>query len=152
MPATKQRGSGGQARARSLARRFAVQALYQWQLTAQPWQDIHLQFSQDEAFPRADAEYFRDVLMYVCEHREALDATLAQFAAIPAQQLDPVEHGVLWLGLYELEHRLEVPFKVAINEAVQLTKSFGATDGHKFVNGVLDRASRTLRMTERAAG
>lgn len=89
--------------------------------------------------------------MHVCAHRESLDATLARYSDIPAHQLDPVEHGVLWLGLYELEQRLEVPFKVAINEAVQLTKSFGATDGHKFVNGVLDRASRALRTAERAA-
>lgn len=136
------------ARGRRGARRILVQALYQLQVGGQPWQDVHQQFMADPESEGADRSYFREVLMHVAEGREALDALLAQYADIPPAQLDPVEHGILLVGLYELQHRLDVPFRVAISEAVELAKRFGATDGHKFVNGVLDRAARDLRRAE----
>jgi transcription antitermination protein NusB len=138
-------------RARSVARRLAMQALYQWQLGGQPWQDVHQQFAADPDFGKADADYFRAALMDVAKGRDTLDRELGAFADIPGPQLDPVERAVLWLGLWELIHRPDVPYRVVINEAVELARRFGATEGHKFVNAVLDRASRVHRAPERGA-
>jgi N utilization substance protein B len=136
-------------RARSAARRQLVQALYQWQLASQPWQDVYQQFAAQPEFGQADAEYFREALMQIAVGREALDAELAQHAEIAPAQLDPVEHAILFMGLWELMQRPDVPYRVVINESVELAKRFGATDGHKFVNAVLDRASRVHRAPER---
>lgn len=138
-------------RARSAARRHAVQALYQWQLTGQPWQDIYAQFAGDEGFAALDADYFKDALLQVTGGREALDADLARHSEVALPQIDPVEHAILYLGLWELLHRPDVPYRVVLNESVDLAKRFGATDGHKFVNAVLDRASRVHRAPERGA-
>jgi N utilization substance protein B len=126
-----------------------VQALYQWQLASQPWQDVYQQFAAQPEFGQADAEYFREALMQIAVGREALDAELAQHAEIAPAQLDPVEHAILFMGLWELMQRPDVPYRVVINESVELAKRFGATDGHKFVNAVLDRASRVHRAPER---
>ncbi len=142
---------GEQARGRSVARKLLVQALYQWQLGAQPWQDLHAQFESDPDFARAEAGYFRAALAEICRDSEALDADLAGCSAIEPARLDPVEHAILWLGLWELRTRPEVPYKVVINEAVELAKRFGATDGHRYVNAVLDRASKEHRSAERGA-
>jgi N utilization substance protein B len=136
-------------RARSAARRQLVQALYQWQLASQPWQDVYQQFAAQPEFGQADAEYFREALMQIAGGREAIDAELAQHAEIAPAQLDPVEHAILFMGLWELMQRPDVPYRVVINESVELAKRFGATDGHKFVNAVLDRASRVHRAPER---
>lgn len=138
-------------RARSLARRQLMQALYQWQLTGQSWQDVFQQFAAQPEFGQADAEYFREALMQVGENCEALDAELSGYGEIPPAQLDPVEHGILLLGLWELMKRPDVPYRVVINESVELAKRFGGTDGHKFVNAVLDRASMVHRAPERGA-
>jgi transcription antitermination protein NusB len=135
-------------RARSLARRLALQALYQIQINPLPWQDVHRQFAADPEAERVDKEYFRELIEAVAPNREALDLRLARLCEIPPQELDPIEHAALWLGLHELESRAELPYRVALAEAVQLTKQFGATDGHKFVNAVLDRAARELRPQE----
>jgi N utilization substance protein B len=140
------------AAARGLARRIALQALYAWQLNPQPWQDLLHDFGQDEAAAGADLDYLRDLLEGVCTSSEALDAQLAAWGQLPGRPLDPVERAALLIGLFELRGRLDVPFKVAISEAVNLTRKFGATDGHKFVNAVLDRAARELRPLERAPG
>ena len=139
------------ARGRRAARKLLVQALYQLQLSQQPWQDIHTQFTADPESSGADLAFFRDALKHVAAERVALDADLARFADIPPARLDPVEHGILLLGLYELQQRPDVPFRVAISEAVELAKKFGATDGYKFVNGVLDRAAAELRAAERTS-
>jgi transcription antitermination protein NusB len=133
---------------RSVARKLALQALYRWQLNAAPWQDLVQEFGEAEDMPRADPEYFRTLVEGVWRGREELDAQLATFADREPRLLDPIERAVLLIGLYELTARPEVPFRVAINEAVTLAKRFGATDGHKFVNAVLDRAARTLRPAE----
>jgi len=138
-------------RARSAARRQLVQALYQWQLAAQPWQDVFQQFAAQPEFGAVDAAYFREALMQIATSREALDAEMAQHAQIAPDQLDPVEHAILFMGLWELMHRPDVPYRVVLNESVELAKRFGATDGHKFVNAVLDRASRIHRAPERGA-
>jgi len=135
-------------RARSLARRLALQALYQVQINPHPWADVQRQFAADPEAQRVDLEYFRELIDGIAANREALDLRLARLSEIPPPALDPIEHAVLWLGLYELEHREELPFRVALAEAVQLSKQFGATDGHKFVNAVLDRAAQELRPQE----
>ena len=136
------------ASGRSVARKLAVQALYQWQLNDCPWQDLVQEFSAAQDMERADATYFRDILVAVCAAREALDAELAAWMDREPPRLDPIEHAVLLIGAYELKERPEVPFRVVINEGVSLAKRFGATDGHKFVNAVLDRAARSLRPNE----
>jgi N utilization substance protein B len=138
-------------RARSLARRLAVQALYQIQINPRPWQDTYQQFAADPHAERVDREYFRELIMAIGASRDSLDALLARLSEIPPHELDPVEHAILWLGVHELQARPELPYRVALDEAVQLTKQFGATDGHKFVNAVLDRAARELRPQEYGA-
>ncbi len=135
-------------RARSLARRLALQALYQLQMNERSWQDTHRQFAEDPEAERVDRDYFLQLIEAIAPHRLELDERLAPLSEIPPAGLDPVEHAVLWLGLYELESCPELPYRVALTEAVQLTKQFGATDGHKFVNAVLDRAARLLRPDE----
>ena len=135
-------------RSRSLARRLALQALYQLQINERSWQDTHRQFAEDVEAERVDRDYFRELMSAIAPNRESLDARLESLSEIPPPELDPVEHAVLWLGLHELEAHPELPYRVALAEAVQLAKQFGATDGHKFVNAVLDRAARELRPDE----
>jgi N utilization substance protein B len=135
-------------RARSLARRLALQALYQIQINPQPWQEVHKQFVADPESNRADPNYFRQLIEGVVPNREALDLRLAGWCEIAPQELDPIEHAVLWLGVHELTACADLPYRVVLTEAVQLAKQFGATDGHKFVNAVLDRAARELRVHE----
>jgi len=137
------------ARARSAARRLLVQALYQRQLGGQSWQELHGQFSADPSFQRADPEYFRMALAAVCDDSAQLDEELGHHSDIDPTRLDPVEHAILYLGLWELIARHDVPYRVVINEAIELAKRFGATDGHRFVNAVLDKASRVHRGVER---
>jgi N utilization substance protein B len=137
------------SRARRGARKALAQGLYQMQVGGHPWQDIYHQYALDEESKGADMEYLRDLLMNIAQQREALETLLARFSDIEPKHLDPLEHGLLWMGLYELQHRLDVPFRVAIREAVDLAKRFGATDGYKYVNGVLDRAALELRPHER---
>jgi transcription antitermination protein NusB len=136
------------AATRSVARKLALQALYRWQLNDGPWQDLVQEFGEAEDMPRADREYFRDLVEGVWGARVALDTQLAEMMDRTPEHLDPVEHAALLIGLYELTSRPEVPYRVSINEAVGLTKRFGGTDGHKFVNAVLDRAARALRPHE----
>lgn len=137
--------------ARSAARRLLVQALYQRQLGGQAWQELHGQYSTDPLFARSDAEYFRTALEAVCEGATGLDLELQQYSDIAPERLDPVEHAILRLGLWELMSRPDVPYRVVINEAVELAKRYGATEGHRFVNAVLDKASHAHRAVERGA-
>ena len=134
--------------AKSLARKLAMQALYRWQINDAPWQDLVSEFATEEGMDRADGEYFRELVQGVHGAREALDAELAGWMDRSPGLLDPIEHAVLLIGAFELKSRPEVPFRVVINEGVSLAKRFGATDGHKFVNAVLDRAARELRPHE----
>jgi len=139
------------ARTRSLSRKLAMQALYQWQMTGQTAAELCNQYATEEGFGDADAEYFRELLNGVTEGAATLGATLSTLIDRPVEQLDPVERAVLLIGLFELGQRLDVPYRVVINEGVELAKRFGATDGHKFVNAVLDRAARSLRAAEQSA-
>ena len=134
--------------ARSLARKLALQALYRWQINESPWQDVIGEFETDADMPKADREYFGVLIAGVCAASEALDAAIGIFAERTAAGLDPIERAVLLLGVFELKSRPDVPYKVVINEGVNLARRFGATDGHKFVNAVLDRAARELRSAE----
>ncbi len=144
--ATKRSSSGH--RARSLARRLALQALYQIQLNPRPWMETYQQFATDPEASRADLEYFRELIFAVAPTSASLDEQLKGYCEIPPAELDPIEHAVLWLGLHELRACPELPYRVAIDEAVNLAKQFGATDGHKFVNAALDKAARDLRPLE----
>ena len=135
--------------ARSAARKLLVQALYQRQVGGQAWQELYGQYSTDPLFARADAEYFRTALEAVCNGAPGLDDVLRQYSDIQPDRLDPVEHAILHLGLWELMTRPDVPYRVVINEAVELAKRFGATDGYRYVNAVLDKASRAHRAVER---
>jgi N utilization substance protein B len=141
-------GAREYAGTRSVARKLALQALYRWQLNAAPWQDLVREFGEAEDMPRADAEYFRTLVEGVWHVREQLDERLSTWSDREPRLLDPIEHAILLIGLYELTSRPDVPYRVAINEAVGLAKRFGATDGHKFVNAVLDRAAQELRQRE----
>src|SRR5437879_9096565 len=127
---------------RTVARKLALQALYRWQLNACPWQDLVQEFGDAEDMARADRDYFRALIEGVAGALDALDARLAALADRRPDLLDPIEHAILLLGGYELFARPEVPYRVSLSEAVGLARRFGATDGHKFVNAVLDRAAR----------
>ena len=139
------------ARERRAARKLLVQALYQLQIAGHPWQDIHQQYVADPESVGADLDYFRSLLMQVAGDAAGLDRILERYSDVPPARLDPIEHAVLWMGIAELTARPDVPFRVVISEAVELAKRFGATDGHKFVNGVLDRAAAALRPAEHGA-
>ncbi|MGH8134486.1 MAG: transcription antitermination factor NusB [Steroidobacteraceae bacterium] len=133
---------------RSVARKLALQALYRWQLNDCPWQDLVQEFAAADDMPRADRDYFRALIEGVTGARAQLEAQLGSLCDREPRLLDPIEHAILLIGVYELQFQPQVPYRVAINEAVTLAKRFGATDGHKFVNAVLDRAARTLRPGE----
>ena len=139
------------SRKRSRARHHAVQAVYQWQMTGQDVGDVVGQFLASQDGTKFEVEYFRDLLRGVATNLNALDACLQPHVDRPIAQIDPVERAILRLGAYELAHHPEVPYRVVINEAVELAKVFGAEEGHKYVNGVLDKVARTLRSVEVAA-
>lgn len=134
--------------ARRKARRLALQALYQWQVSNHLPTDIKMQFLQDQDVTKADVAYFEELLQNIVAQHKEIDAALEPFLTRPSAELDPVELSLLRIGLYELSNRLEIPYRVIINEAVELAKTFGATDGHKFVNGVLDKAAQAIRHLE----
>lgn len=137
---------------RSLARRLTVQALYQWLVNETPPETLLRQFREDpEGLGRADGDYFNELLRGAVADAGNLDGQLAPLLDRPLDQLDPVEHAVLLLGAYELGHHVEVPWKVVVNEAVNLAKLFGAEDGFKFVNGVLDKLAHAVRSVETGA-
>jgi N utilization substance protein B len=137
------------ARARSQARRCVMQALYQWQLTQQSFSEILAQFLERDEYKTADGKYFHELLSGAIEQHAVLSAKVGEFADRPWVQMDPIERAVLLLGMYELINRLDVPYRVVVNEAVELTKQFGATDGYKYINALLDRAARDIRAGER---
>ncbi len=135
-------------RARVGARRCAVQALYQWLVSNQDPGDIHLEFVKEREMNKTDPEYFKTLLMGVTEEAGEIDQQLATVLDRPLAELDPVEHAILMLGTYELKHCIEVPWRVVINEAIELAKMFGAEEAHKYVNGILDKLARPLRPHE----
>jgi N utilization substance protein B len=139
---------GGSAGARSRARILTVQALYQQQITAHPLSELLAQFRERREYATVDQDYFEDSLEAICSNRDALMQRIDALADRPIAQLDPVELAILLLGFHELEAREDIPFRVVINEAIILSKKFGAVDGHKYINALLDRAAADLRSTE----
>ncbi|MDQ1302480.1 MAG: transcription antitermination protein NusB [Pseudomonadota bacterium] len=127
------------------SRRLLVQALYQYQLSGHSAAEIATQFAGQRDFRLVDVDYFRLLLGEILADITALDALLTRQADRPVGQLDPVERGILWLGLAELKLHREVPVKVVINEAVKLAHEFGAQDGHRYINAVLDQLAPALR-------
>ena len=149
---SEQAYQGSQSR-RGLARRLTVQALYQWLVNETHPESMLKQFrEQPEGLGRADGEYFNELLKGVVDQAAELTMMLVPHLDWPLNQLDPVEHAVLLLGAYELKYKIEVPWKVVVNEAVNLAKIFGAEEGYKFVNGVLDKLARDARGAEIGAG
>ncbi len=148
-----QRGGSGRKRAgnvsaRRKAREFALQGLYEWLLGGADAGVVDAHVREQDGFAKCDAAHF-DLLLHGCiAEAKELDALLVVHLDRQTAQLSPVEHAVLLIGAYELKHCIAIPYKVAINEAVELAKSFGGTDGHKYVNGVLDKAAAVLRATE----
>ncbi len=138
--------------ARRRARRLLLQALYQWQLSGTDEAEIERQFKEDPAFRRVDGLFFHEVLRGVIESCAALDDALAPLLDRKVSELDYVELSLLRMGVYELCHRQDVPFKVVIDEAVSLARVFGGEDSHRYVNGVLDAMARTQRAREVASG
>ena len=133
---------------RHLARELAVQGLYEWLIAGNDARAIEHRLAEVKLFEKADRELLDELLNGVIREAPALEARLAPFLDRKVSALSPVERAVLLLGAYELLHRLETPYRVVINEAVELAKSYGGTDGHKYVNGVLDRLAGELRPIE----
>ena len=133
---------------RSRARELALQALYQAQITGHDRQELMRQFRERPDYEKVDQPYFDELLPAICANLESLKRDLAAYADRPVEQLDPVEVAALVIGLYELGERADIPYRAVINEAVNLARRFGAQDGHKYVNAVLDRAARALRSAE----
>jgi N utilization substance protein B len=142
---------GGRAnprQARRRAREFALQGLYEWLVGRDDADAIDAHMREQDGFAQADRVHF-DALLHGCiEQAAELDAQLARHVDRKTSELSPVEHAVLLIGAYELQHCLDIPYKVVINEGVELAKTFGGTDGHKYVNGVLDKLAADLRTAE----
>ena len=145
-------GRGNARSARRRAREFALQGVYAWLLRGGEGTqdageiDAHLRDAED--FSEADAQWFKTLLHGVLQEAPGLRERFTPYVDRPLAELSPVEHGILLIGSYELVYHVEVPYKVAINEAVELAKSFGGTDGFKFVNGVLDKLAADVRSVE----
>jgi N utilization substance protein B len=133
---------------RRRARELALQGLYEWLVGGQDGAAIEGHLMEREGFDRADVEHFRALLHGTIADAAALRADIGRYVDRAVKDLSPVEHAILLIGAYELKHRLEIPYRVVINEAVELAKGFGGTEGFKYVNGVLDRLAAQLRPSE----
>lgn len=134
--------------ARHKARELALQGLYQWLLADEHADEIRTHLAEFKGYDKADKKYLTQLLDGVIADAAQLEAAFGPLLDRPVDELSPVERGVLLLGAYELAHVPEVPYRVVINEAVELAKSYGGTDGHKYVNGVLDKLAAKLRAAE----
>jgi N utilization substance protein B len=133
---------------RRKARHYGMQALYQWYMAGAALTDIEAEFRTDYDFDHVDLEYFQALLHGVPAQVDEIESAFGPLLDRKLEELDPIERTLLRMGTYELRERLDVPYKVVINEAVALAKKFGATDSHKYINGVLDKAARQLRKAE----
>ncbi|MDX1490292.1 MAG: transcription antitermination factor NusB [Pseudohongiellaceae bacterium] len=132
---------------RQKARRMVLQALYQWQLASASVADIQAEF-RAYYLGKIDWEYFHEVFPGIVAKVDELDEAITPLLDRQLDDLDPVELSLLRFGMYELLHRIDIPYKVVINESVELARVFGATDGHKYINGILDKAARNIRTLE----
>ncbi len=134
--------------ARTRARRLAMQGLYEWQISDNKPSEIETQYLIEKETDKVDLEYFRELISKVPLHCEELDGHIAPLVSRPLNEVDMVELSVLRLGTYELLYHPEIPYRVVINEAVELVKMFGADQSHRFVNGIMDRLAASLRTIE----
>lgn len=139
---------GSATGARRRARELLVQALYQMQISGHDLRELRAQFKGRPEYARVDQQYFDAALTAICNNIDSIEEGIGAVADRPVEQLDPVEKGILMLGYHELHSLAEVPYRVVINEAVNLAKRFGAVDGHKYINALLDRLSKQLRPAE----
>ena len=146
VPEIKEKSPAKSTRRR--ARELAVQGVYQWRLTGGESAQIEKQITDEKGLGRYDAEFFSQLLRGILERHSELEVAIGTQLDRPLDELSPVEFSVLILGAYELIHHPEIPYRVVINEAVELTKTFGGTDGHKYVNGVLDKMAAKVRAAE----
>ena len=134
---------------RRLAREVAMQALYQWRVSGNSLEAIEDHLEQEsEAWPRADKPLALMLIRGAAQHADALEGQITPHLDRPMAELSPIERAILLVGAYELAERLETPYRVVINEAIELAKSFGGTDGHRYINGVLDKLAPQLRAAE----
>jgi N utilization substance protein B len=136
------------SQARTNARKAAVQALYQWQITGQDLSEIERQFLEEERLKDTQKSYFIELFYGVPKNLEALDQALTTFVDRPVDMIDPVERAILRIGAFELLHRLDMPYRVILNESINLAKCFGADGSHKYVNGILDKIAQQKRAVE----
>ncbi len=136
------------SQARTNARKAAVQALYQWQMTGQSLIEIERQFLEEERLKDAQKSYFIEIFHGVPKNLEAIDQALSQFVDRPVDMIDPVERAILRIGVYELVNRPDMPYRVVLNEGINLAKHFGADGSHKYVNGILDKVAQQKRALE----
>lgn len=136
------------SKTRSRARRLAVQALYEWQMTGTGVAEIKSRFLEDKKDKTVDKAYFQELISGVIDKAADLDETIEPFVQRPLAEIDLVEHAILRLSTYELKYRLDIPYRVVINEGVELAKTFGADQGHRFINGILDKLAGVLRSAE----
>ncbi len=146
------RSDGIDPAARSRARRRALQAVYAWQVSGTAIPQVINQFQHEQDMEVADQEYFEALVKGVAEHRAALDERLGVYLDRGIEQVDPIERAVLRIAAFELLHRVDVPYRVVLNEAIETAKRFGSDHGHTYINGVLDRAATEWRPGEAASG
>jgi N utilization substance protein B len=142
-------GRRGPAAARHESRCLLVQALYQWHMNKDSISKIEAQFLVDNDMKKVDGSYFSELLHEIPKKLTELDTAYVPFLDRQEDQVDPIERAILRIGAYELLHRLDIPYRVVINEAIDLAKNFGGEDGHKYVNGVLDKLAGRARMEEK---
>jgi len=136
-------------RARIKARRSTVQALYQYFLTGKDVADVIAEFESDKhTLAKTDVDYFKLLLRGTIKSNDELDAQISKLLDRPVDELDAIERAILHIGCYELQHHLEIPWRVVVNESIELAKMFGAEESHKYINGILDKVARELRSTE----
>jgi len=136
------------SQARTNARKAAVQALYQWQMAGQNLSEIERQFLEEERLKDAQKSYFVELFYGVPKNLDAIDQALSEFVDRPVDAIDPVERAILRIGVYELLHRPDMPYRVVLNEGINLAKFFGADGSHKYVNGILDKVAQQKRAVE----
>jgi transcription antitermination protein NusB len=133
---------------RSLARRRAMQAIYQWQMAGNDLKDIETQYLTEQDMSKVDVDYFIELMHKVPMSIDELDAVAEKYSETKMEIIDPIERAIIRLSIYELKSRLDVPYKVVINEAIILAKAFGGDNSHTFVNGIVDKAAHELRQAE----
>jgi len=138
--------------ARRRARRSAMQALYQWQISRLNLKEIEEQFRVDQDMSKVDLDYFHHLLHQVPSRLDEIDKILGDVVDRPVEEIDPIERAILRIGVFELEHQPDIPYRVVLNESVNLAKQFGGADGHKYINGILDKLAKNLRAIEINSG